>query len=48
MMLLQLSNVSVDNRLAPFSTQVAAGLQTHLIGPNGAGKSTLLASLAGL
>lgn len=47
-MLLQLSNVSVANRLAPFSTQVAAGLQIHLIGPNGAGKSTLLASLAGL
>ncbi|HDL7812684.1 TPA: vitamin B12 ABC transporter ATP-binding protein BtuD [Yersinia enterocolitica] len=47
-MLLQLSNVSVHTRLAPFSTQVAAGLQTHLIGPNGAGKSTLLASLAGL
>ncbi|WP_181952479.1 vitamin B12 ABC transporter ATP-binding protein BtuD [Yersinia canariae] len=47
-MLLQLSNVSVDTRLAPFSAQVAAGLQTHVIGPNGAGKSTLLAALAGL
>ncbi|OWF75398.1 vitamin B12 ABC transporter ATP-binding protein BtuD [Yersinia kristensenii] len=48
MMLMQLSNVNVDTRLAPFSTQVAAGLQIHVIGPNGAGKSTLLASLAGL
>ncbi|MGK4438243.1 vitamin B12 ABC transporter ATP-binding protein BtuD [Yersinia proxima] len=47
-MLLQLSNVNVDARLAPFSTQVAAGLQIHLIGPNGAGKSTVLAALAGL
>ncbi|QAX81118.1 vitamin B12 ABC transporter ATP-binding protein BtuD [Yersinia hibernica] len=48
MMLLQLSQVSVDSRLAPFSAQVAAGLQIHVIGPNGAGKSTLLAALAGL
>ncbi len=47
-MLLQLSEVTVEARLAPFSTQVNAGLQIHLIGPNGAGKSTLLASLAGL
>ena len=47
-MLLQLSNVNVDARLEPFSTQVAAGLQIHLIGPNGAGKSTVLAALAGL
>lgn len=47
-MLLQLSNVNVETRLAPFSTQVDAGLQIHVIGPNGAGKSTLLASLAGL
>ncbi|CFQ38538.1 vitamin B12 ABC transporter ATP-binding protein BtuD [Yersinia aleksiciae] len=48
MKLLQLSNLSVDTRLVPFSTQVTAGLQIHLIGPNGAGKSTLLAALAGL
>lgn len=47
-MLLQLSDVNVGTRLAPFSSQVKAGLQIHLIGPNGAGKSTLLASLAGL
>ncbi|CNH46646.1 vitamin B12-transporter ATPase [Yersinia aldovae] len=47
-MLLQLSNISIENRLAPFSSQVAAGLQIHLIGPNGAGKSTLLMALAGL
>ncbi|MFW5389270.1 vitamin B12 ABC transporter ATP-binding protein BtuD [Yersinia sp. 2542 StPb PI] len=47
-MLLQLSNVHVETRLAPFSAQVAAGLQIHLIGPNGAGKSTLLAALAGM
>ena len=45
-MLLQLSNVNVETRLAPFSAEVAAGLQIHLIGPNGAGKSTLLAALA--
>lgn len=48
MKLLQLSNLNVDTRLAPFSTQVTAGLQIHVIGPNGAGKSTLLAALAGL
>jgi vitamin B12 transport system ATP-binding protein len=47
-MLLQLSDVNVETRLAPFSAQVVAGLQIHVIGPNGAGKSTLLASLAGL
>ncbi|CNI22942.1 vitamin B12-transporter ATPase [Yersinia massiliensis] len=47
-MLLQLSQLNVEQRLAPFSTQVSAGLQIHLIGPNGAGKSTLLAALAGL
>ncbi|MCB5308166.1 vitamin B12 ABC transporter ATP-binding protein BtuD [Yersinia massiliensis] len=47
-MLLQLSQLNVEHRLAPFSTQVTAGLQIHLIGPNGAGKSTLLAALAGL
>ncbi|WP_145571510.1 vitamin B12 ABC transporter ATP-binding protein BtuD [Yersinia bercovieri] len=48
MKLLQLSNLSVDTRLAPFSTQVTAGRQIHVIGPNGAGKSTLLAAVAGL
>lgn len=47
-MLLQFSNLSIKNRLAPFSSEVAAGLQIHVIGPNGAGKSTLLMSLAGL
>ncbi len=46
--MLQLSQVGVEGRLAPFSAQVDAGLQFHLIGPNGAGKSTLLARLAGI
>ncbi|TQI80348.1 vitamin B12 transport system ATP-binding protein [Serratia fonticola] len=46
--MLQLSQVGVEGRLAPFSEQIAAGLQVHLIGPNGAGKSTLLARLAGI
>ncbi|MGB8667087.1 MAG: ATP-binding cassette domain-containing protein, partial [Serratia inhibens] len=46
--MLQLSDVGVEGRLAPFSAQVDAGLQYHLIGPNGAGKSTLLARLAGM
>lgn len=48
MTLLQLNDVSVAGRLAPFSAQVDAGLQIHLIGPNGAGKSTLLACAAGV
>jgi vitamin B12 transport system ATP-binding protein len=46
--MLQLSQVGVEGRFAPFSAQVDAGLQFHLIGPNGAGKSTLLARLAGI
>ncbi|CAI2497639.1 vitamin B12 ABC transporter ATP-binding protein BtuD [Serratia liquefaciens] len=46
--MLQLRQVGVEGRLAPFSAQVDAGLQFHLIGPNGAGKSTLLACLAGI
>lgn len=46
--MLQLSQVGVEGRLAPFSGQIAAGLQVHLIGPNGAGKSTLLARLSGI
>lgn len=46
--MLQLSQVGVEGRLAPFSGQIMAGSQVHLIGPNGAGKSTLLARLAGM
>ncbi|CAI0734894.1 vitamin B12 ABC transporter ATP-binding protein BtuD [Serratia ficaria] len=46
--MLQLVQVGVTGRLAPFSAQVGAGVQVHLIGPNGAGKSTLLARLAGM
>jgi len=46
--MLQLAQVGVQGRLAPFSAQIGAGAQVHLIGPNGAGKSTLLARLAGI
>lgn len=46
--MLQLDQVGVTGRLAPFSAHIDAGLQVHLIGPNGAGKSTLLARLAGM
>ncbi|AHG22345.1 vitamin B12 ABC transporter ATPase [Chania multitudinisentens RB-25] len=46
--MLQLTEVGVEGRFAPFSGQIGAGLQVHLIGPNGAGKSTLLARLAGI
>lgn len=48
MTMLQLCQVGVAGRLAPFNAQVEAGWQVHLIGPNGAGKSSLLARLAGL
>ncbi len=46
--MLQLVEVGVAGRLAPFSAQIDGGLQVHLIGPNGAGKSTLLARVAGM
>lgn len=46
--MLQLVEVGVAGRLAPFSAQIEGGLQVHLIGPNGAGKSTLLARVAGM
>ncbi|RLM16798.1 vitamin B12 ABC transporter ATP-binding protein BtuD [Gibbsiella quercinecans] len=46
--MLELNQVSVDQRLFPLSARVAPGSQIHLIGPNGAGKSTLLARVAGL
>ena len=46
--MLQLVEVGVAGRLAPFTAQIDGGLQVHLIGPNGAGKSTLLARAAGM
>ena len=46
--MLQLVEVGVAGRPAPFSAQIEGGLQVHLIGPNGAGKSTLLARVAGM
>ncbi|MBH2898309.1 vitamin B12 ABC transporter ATP-binding protein BtuD [Serratia ureilytica] len=46
--MLQLVEVGVAGRLAPFSAQIDGGVQVHLIGPNGAGKSTLLARVAGM
>lgn len=45
---LEISEVSVEHRLAPFSARLCAGEQIHLVGPNGSGKSTLLARLAGM
>ena len=46
--MLQLVEVGVAGRLAPFSAQIDGGLQVHLIGPNGAGKSTLMKVLTGV
>lgn len=48
MPLLELSDVTVAQRLGPITATVKAGELVHLVGPNGAGKSTLLTRLAGL
>ncbi|WP_340614896.1 vitamin B12 ABC transporter ATP-binding protein BtuD [Xenorhabdus thailandensis] len=46
--ILQLDNVSVNNRLSSLSGTIAVGKQIHLVGLNGSGKSTLLAAIAGV
>ena len=48
MVLLQLIDVAVAERLGPISAAVQTGELVHLVGPNGAGKSTLLMRAAGL
>lgn len=45
---LNISQLSVKGRFAPFDACVSPGQLVHLIGPNGAGKSSLLLRLAGL
>ncbi|KFD25221.1 ATPase component of an ABC superfamily vitamin B12 transporter [Yokenella regensburgei ATCC 49455] len=45
---LNIRQLSVKGRLAPFDACVNPGQLVHLIGPNGAGKSSLLLRLAGL
>ncbi|MDC9613905.1 vitamin B12 ABC transporter ATP-binding protein BtuD [Xenorhabdus khoisanae] len=46
--ILELDNVSVNNRLKALSGSVMAGEQIHLVGLNGSGKSTLLSAIAGI
>lgn len=45
---LQVSQVTIPNRLTAITAAVRPGEVTAICGPNGAGKSTLLACLAGL
>lgn len=45
---LNIRQLSVIGRFAPFDACVTPGQLVHLIGPNGAGKSSLLLRLAGL
>lgn len=44
---IDIKNVSSENRLKHFTEQVFAGEQIHILGANGAGKSTLLSALSG-
>ena len=46
--MLEMTNLSVNGRLAPLNWHCAAPGLIALIGPNGSGKSTLLAALANL
>ncbi|MEQ1977122.1 vitamin B12 ABC transporter ATP-binding protein BtuD [Xenorhabdus sp. SGI240] len=46
--ILELDDVTVNNRLSSLSESVTAGQQIHLVGLNGSGKSTLLAAIAGV
>ncbi|MBE8595823.1 vitamin B12 ABC transporter ATP-binding protein BtuD [Xenorhabdus sp. BG5] len=46
--ILELDNVTVNNRLSSLSGAVTAGKQIHLVGLNGSGKSTLLSVIAGV
>jgi vitamin B12 transport system ATP-binding protein len=48
MPLMQLQDISENNRLQGISADVGYGEIIHLVGPNGAGKSTLLTRMAGL
>lgn len=48
MVMMQIQNLCVGQRLQQLDLEVHAGEMTGLIGPNGAGKSTLLNTLAGL
>ncbi|MDC9592011.1 vitamin B12 ABC transporter ATP-binding protein BtuD [Xenorhabdus sp. IM139775] len=46
--ILELDNVTINNRLSALSETVTAGKQIHLVGLNGSGKSTLLSAVAGI
>jgi iron complex transport system ATP-binding protein len=48
MALIEIENLTLENRIDSISFTVAPGEMLAVIGPNGAGKSSLLQSLAGL
>ncbi len=45
--IIQIKNLSINNRLNSISAQIMAGEQIHLVGANGSGKSSLISALSG-